>query len=132
MHNRLCNIKELLCKVTGNREIDDCFGEPFLAAFTSFSEKRDEKIVAASYICSLFLSCITKGFPTDKLHTFVKNAKEEYGYFTFNCKAYEKIYSYIEQLEFPEIPLLDRSGNTVHHRYTKQELFEAFDFYTNQ
>lgn len=125
-------IKELLCKAVRAADINAGFGEPFLTAFASFNGNADKRIIAAAYACSLFLSCIINKFPTERLRTFMNAAREEYGRFIFNCKAYEEIYSRIERRNSDETPLLDKDGNCEFRCLSKNDFFEALDFYTNQ
>lgn len=132
MHEEYTEIKELLCKITGTAELDMRFGKPFFTAFSVFSGKSGKEIAAASYICTLFLSCLIYRYPTSRLHTFVNIVKEEYGVFTFNCNAYEDIYSCFDIREISDVMLFDSNGNIKTDKLTKQYIFEAFDFYTNR
>lgn len=125
-------IKELLCRAVCTADIHAGFGEPFLTAFASFNGNADKRIIAAAYTCSLFLSCIINGLPTERLRIFTNTAREEYGRFIFNCKAYEEIYSHIERTDSDETPLLNKEGNCEFRSLSKNEIFEALDFYTNQ
>jgi hypothetical protein len=91
----------------------------------------EEKVLAAAYTCSLFLSAILKGFPTAKLHTFVHFTKENVQRFSFNCKMYEEIFSHMNEDDLKAVVLLDKERNFIRRQCSKQDIFEAFDFYTN-
>lgn len=120
-----------LCRIAGVLELDNKFGEPFIQAFERFVPQSHNEVLIASYTCSLFLSVIFNKFPTDKLNTFVHFAKEHYNRFSFNCKMYEEIFSHISNNSLKRVALLDDKGNIMHRECTKQDIFEAFDFYTN-
>lgn len=120
-----------LCHITGTQELDEQFGEPFIEAFHKFMPQGKEEIYVAAYTCSLFLSAIFNKFPTEKLHTFVHFTKEQYKRFSFNCRMYDNIYSYITGESLKNVTLLDKDGNSTHRACSKQDIFEAFDFYTN-
>ena len=124
-------IADALCRIAGITEVDRRFGEPFIGAFGKHCAQRNSEVLVASYTCSLFLSAIFNKFPTERLHTFVHFTKEHYSRFTFNCKMYENIFAYIGEDELKEVALLGKDGETVHRQCSKQEIFEAFDFYTN-
>lgn len=120
-----------LCHITGTQELDEQFGEPFIEAFHKFMPQGKEEIYVAAYTCSLFLSAIFNKFPTEKLHTFVHFTKEQYKRFSFNCKMYDDIFSNITGESLKNVALLDKDGNNTHRACSKQDIFEAFDFYTN-
>ena len=120
-----------LCHITGIKGLDDMFGEPFIGAFSKFMPQGKEEVYVASYTCSLFLSAIFNRFPTEKLHTFVHFTKEQYQRFSFNCSMYDDIFSNITSESLENVVLLDKDGNSTHRACSKQDIFEAFDFYTN-
>lgn len=120
-----------LCRILGIGNLDQKFGEPFIKAFSAFIPDEEEKILAASYTCALFLSAIFNGLPTAKLNTFVHLTKEQYRRFSFNCKIYEDIFSHIGIDDLESVALLDKNGNHSLRTCTKNDIFEAFDFYTN-
>lgn len=124
-------MNELLCRITCCGEIDKRFGEPFIKAFSTFMPNETERVLSASYTCSLFLSAILCGFPTAKLHTFVHNTKERFQRFSFNCKMYEKIFSVIDENSLVNVALLGKEGENITCKCSKQDIFDAFDFYTN-
>ena len=124
-------IKEQLCHILRIDRLDAGFGEPFIKAFSEFMPDEEEKVLVASFTCSIFLSAILYKFPTEKLHTFVHFTKEHYQRFSFNCKMYDSIFSHMEECDLENVALLDREGKHTNRHCTKQEIFEAFDFYTN-
>ena len=131
MKERYKEIDENFRRITGAKGLDSGFGEPFIQAFEKFIQQDMEGIRIASYTCSLFLSVVFNRFPTEKLHTFVHFTKEHYMRFSFNCKMYEEIFSYMDENKLKEVSLLDAEGGYMNRKCSKQDIFEAFDFYTN-
>ena len=126
------NIKELLQAIAGH-SLPNNFGTPFTTTFPQFhNAESEEQLQAAGYICSLFLSCILTGFPSEKLNIFTHQAQEHCTRFTFNCNMYETIYNQMEKAELESVPLLDSQGHCTPRRCSKEDIFEAFDFYTNR
>lgn len=126
------NIKELLQAIVGH-SLPNNFGTPFTTTFPQFhNAESEEQLQAAGYICSLFLSCILTGFPSEKLNIFTHQAQEHCTRFTFNCNMYETIYNQMEKAELESVPLLDSQGHCTPRRCSKEDIFEAFDFYTNR
>lgn len=126
----LHDIKEVLARITGNRATDE-FGEPFIAMFSAFGVAK-ENILPAAYICTLFLSAIFNGFPTEKLHTFTRYVRDNCSLSSFDCKMYEKLYASQGSKVYESVLLIDKSGRTLPRNCSKQDIFEAFDFYTNR
>ena len=124
-------IAEKLKRIIGN-EIPEGFGQPFLKIFELTYEGSREEIEAAAYSCSLFLSCLIAKMPTEVLHTFIYSTKERCSRFSFNCNMYETLFSKTVSQDLENIPLLDNEKEIAEYTLTKQEIFEAFDFYTNQ
>lgn len=120
-----------LCRITGVPELDESFGEPFIKAFSKFRPQGCEEVFVAAYTCSLFLSVIFNKFPSEKLHTFVHFTKEHYHRFSFNCKTYEPLFSNIAEEDLVAVSLIDQEGKNAYRNCSKQDIFEAFDFYTN-
>lgn len=123
------NLKKAFAAIIGH-EVPERFGEPFLTLFREASAKKEGNN-AAAYICSLYLSALLEKFPTEKLHTFVRYIKEEYELFSFDCRMYEELYSRIPSEELNSVPLINAHGNPCYRECCKQDIFEAFDFYTN-
>lgn len=110
------------------------FGEPFITAFKKLYNGKPDEISAAAYTCSLFLSAIFEEFPTTTLHTFVHYIQENYKRFSFNCKMYEHIFKEMNT-DTPQAVSLCLLSNTNLHttrKCSKEDIFEAFDFYTNR
>ena len=124
------NLKEAIAAIIGH-EVPERFGEPFLTLFREASAEKGGNNVAA-YICSLYLSAFLEKFPTEKLHTFVRYTKEEYELFSFDCRMYEELYSRISTEDLKNILLIDAHGIPCCRECCKQDIFEAFDFYTNR
>lgn len=110
----------------------DSFGKPFIAAFSKLYKGDKEEVVAASYTCSLFLSAILEGFPTAQLHTFVHHIQEYHTRFSFNCDMYERIYNEMNAEELQRVCLIGGNNTPTERECCKEEIFEAFDFYTNR
>lgn len=131
MNDRKNDITGNLCRIAGITEPDEKFGEPFIKAFSMFAPQSHDEILVASYTCTLFLSVFFNNFPTEKLHTFVHYTKEHYSRFSFNCKMYEEIFSHMNEDDLKAVVLLDKERNFILRQCSKQDIFEAFDFYTN-
>ena len=109
------------------------FGEPFLSAFRAVHPQgSEEELKTAAYTCTLFLSAILEGFPTDKLNIFVRHTRDNCSRFTFDCKRYDIIFGFISPCSLTRVTLLDKDGNTRTRECYKQDIYEAFDFYTNR
>lgn len=125
------NIAKKLKTIIGN-EVPDGFGQPFLKIFGLSYDGSPEEIETAAYTCSLFLSCLIAKMPTGTLHKFIYSTKERYSRFSFNCNMYETLFSITASQDLENIPLLDSRKEVMTRTLTKQDIFEAFDFYTNQ
>jgi hypothetical protein len=123
-------IGRALAKIVGKRP-DNGFGEPFLTVFGRFTRNREES-GAAAYTCSLFLSVIFEGFPSEKLHTFTHYANEHYSRISFDCSKYEELFTMIPDEALDAVTLVDKNCNPCKRKCCKQDIFEAFDFYTNR
>lgn len=108
------------------------FGEPFTTAFARLYNGKEEEICAAAYTCSLFLSAILTGFATAQLHIFVHHVQENYGRFSFNCNMYETIYKEMDGEKLQGVLLLNANSTPTIYECSKEDIFEAFDFYTNR
>ena len=125
------DISEKLRKITG-REIPDRFGQPFIKIFEQAYSGSLDEILAAAYTCSLFLSCLMAKMPSEPLRTFTYYTKERCGRFSFNCNMYETLFAKTEDRDLNDIPLLNENKEERSYTLSKQEVFEAFDFYTNR
>jgi hypothetical protein len=131
MKNDGTGIESILCTIAGIENLDKGFGEPFIKAFSRHMECHED-VLAASYICSLFLSVILNGLSTRPLHTFANYTKENCRCLTFNCRMYEPLFSHMESKDLQHVVLIDKESNCVVNRCSKKDIFEAFDFYTNR
>ena len=124
-------IREIIDKIVGKKS-DTRLGEPFTALFSTFSAADAETRHAAALCCSFFLSSILAGFPTDKMHTFVRYVRDNYRTLLFDCKKYEHLYAQLPGTVYENVVLMDRNGECIIHHCSKQDIFEAFDFYNNR
>lgn len=126
------NLTQIFRSIAGN-EPHPMFGEPFMSAFkATYTSGSEEEITAAAYVCSLFLSAISEGFPTERLHTFVNYVKEKCSRFTFDCKMYDTILDKIGNDSLRQVALIGNTSCTVFKECSREEMKEAFDFYTNR
>ncbi len=124
--------RELLSQITG-KSINITFGAPLSDAFSNaFPNASNEANEVVGIICMLYLSHFIAGFPLPALRAFITNIKEEVSLFSFNCKLYEKIYSEIAPESLNAVLLIDEDYEEKIFALTKHDIFEAFDFYTNQ
>jgi hypothetical protein len=125
------NIAVCFEKIVGI-EPPDGFGEPFIAAFSALYKGERSEILAAAYICSLFLSAIHAEFPTMRLHTFTNYVHENYTRFSFNCKMYDAIFAQMKVSDDFATVLLDSNAGLTLINCSKEDVFDALDFYTNR
>lgn len=121
----------VLEKISGTA-IHHKFGEPFLDAFRTMYNDRDDEVTAAAYTCSLFLSAIKSGFPTTKLHSFVHYIQENYSRLHFDCSKYDTIIGLIGEERMKRTVLADSSLNFAEVECSANDITEALDFYTNR
>ena len=108
-------------------------------AFESLALKRQPVLhgyaVAWGLICELYLSCIKTGFPTDKMRQTVSFIKEHYGKMTITCDDYPTL---LELMTHDKknvagtinFTLLGGIGDIrINQNATKEEIYEALDFY---
>lgn len=111
-------------------------------AFESFALESEHPVlhgyaVAWGLVCELYLAHLKTGFPTDKMHQTVQFIKEHYGRLAFNCKNYDQFYELMrhdkknasaDEINFT---LLGNIGEVkINQTATKDEIFEALDFYS--
>lgn len=125
------HIDDAFSEIIGIAPPED-LGEPFATAFTRLYNGKEDEIKAAAYTCSLFLSAIVMGFPTTQLHIFVHHVQENYSRFSFNCNMYDTIYKEMDDGMLQRVVLLDANNTTAVYECSKEDIFEAFDFYTNR
>lgn len=108
-------------------------------AFESFALSRQPVLhgyaVAWGLVCELYLSCLKTGFPTDKMHQTVRFIKEHYGMMTIVCDDYPTL---LELMTHDKknvagtinFTLLGGIGDIrINQTATKEEIYEALDFY---
>lgn len=125
------DIAEAFEKITGTVPPID-FGEPFKTAFSKLYNGEKDEIAAAAYTCTLFLSAILEKYPTERLHTFVHYIQENYNRFDFNCNMYDTIFKNMDSERLKSVCLLKSNNDTTLRECKKEDIFEAFDFYTNR
>ena len=91
--------------------------------------------VAYGLVCELYLSAAKTGFPTDKMHQTVGFIKEHYGKMAITCDDYPTL---LELMTHDKknvagtinFTLLGGIGDIrINQTATKEEIFEALDFY---
>ena len=91
--------------------------------------------VAYGLICELYLSAIKTGFPTDKMHQTVSFIKEHYGKITITCDDYPTLLELMTHDKkntagIINFTLLGGIGDIrINQTATKEEIYEALDFY---
>lgn len=109
-------------------------------AFESFAMNGPRPIlhgyaVAYGMVCELYLSAIKAGFPTDKMRQTVNFIREHYGTFGITCNDYNALYELMlhdkkNKNGIINFTLLNNIGGVlIDQTATKEEIFEAFDFY---
>lgn len=125
------NAYNLLNKINGGVP-DKQFGEPLIDIFTQvFNDENSESIEAVAYICALYISFFKEKFPLDKLRIFQTNIRESHSLFLFDCKSYDSIMALLPEEPF-EMCLIDRSLRYKISIVSRQDIYGALDFYTNQ
>lgn len=91
--------------------------------------------VAWGMVCELYLSCIKTGFPMDKMHQTASFIKEHYGKMNITCDDYPTL---LELMTHDKknvagtinFTLLGSIGDIrINQNATKEEIYEALDFY---
>lgn len=91
--------------------------------------------VAYGIVCELYLSCIKTGFPTEKMRQTVRFIDEHYGKMAITCDDYPtllELMTHDKKNVAGEInfTLLGNVGDIrINQTATKEEIFEALDFY---
>ena len=111
-------------------------------AFESFAMTSGHPVlhgyaVAWGLVCELYLAHQKSGFPIDKMRQTVQFIKDHYGRLAFNCKHYEHLYELMrhdkKNISADEInfTLLSDIGEVkINQTASKEEIFEALDFYS--
>ena len=108
-------------------------------AFESLALRRKPVLhgyaVAYGLVCELYLSALKAGFPTDKMHQTVAFINEHYGKMPITCDDYPAL---LELMTHDKkntagtinFTLLGGVGDIrINQTATKEEIFEALDFY---
>lgn len=109
-------------------------------AFESLALERERPIlhgyaVAYGLLCELYLSAAHTGFPTEQMRQTVAFIRDNYGSFAFDCKDYEHIYNTMLHDKknvggVINFTLLSSIGGIMLNQHlSKEEVFEAFDFF---
>lgn len=91
--------------------------------------------VAYGMVCELWLSCVKTGFPQDIMRTTVRFIDEHYGKMPITCDDYETLFELMTHDKKNtagtiNFTLLSGIGEIViNQTATKEEIFEALDFY---
>ncbi|MBR1557565.1 MAG: 3-dehydroquinate synthase [Prevotella sp.] len=91
--------------------------------------------VAWGLICELYLSAIKTGFPTDKMRQTVRFILDHYGKMNITCDDYPTLLELMTHDKknvagIINFTLLGGVGNIlINKTATKEEIYEAFDFY---
>ena len=112
-------------------------------AFESFAMAIGQPVlhgyaVAWGMVCELYLSVVKLGFPKDKMRQTVTFIRENYGTMAFDCKDYERLYELMKHDKkntqgFINFTLLsDIGGIKLNQTASREEIFEALDFYREQ
>lgn len=112
-------------------------------AFESFAMAIGQPVlhgyaVAWGMVCELYLSVVKLGFPKNKMRQTVTFIRENYGTMAFDCKDYERLYELMKHDKkntqgFINFTLLsDIGGIKLNQTASREEIFEALDFYREQ
>ena len=91
--------------------------------------------VAWGLVCELYLSCVKTGFPTDKMRQTVSFIKEHYGKMDITCDDYPTLLELMTHDKknvagVINFTLLGGIGDIrINQTATKEEIYEALDFY---
>lgn len=116
------------------------FGHTFGHAFESLSHEQKKPAlhgfsVAWGMLCELYLSHTKHSFSKDILLVYRQILKDYYGFYTINCKDYERIFELMTHDKKNEgskinFTLLSSIGEIkINQTATKDEIFEVLDFY---
>ena len=91
--------------------------------------------VAFGLICELYLSVVKTGFPTDKMRQTVSFIREHYGRMPITCDDYPTLFELMTHDKkntagIINFTLLGGIGDIrINQTATKEEIYEALDFY---
>ena len=110
-------------------------------AFESWALKQQRPVlhgyaVAYGLVCELYLSAIKTGLPTEVLRQAVNYIKDYYRHLDYTCDDYEEFFALMKHDKKNtadggiNFTLLDSVGGIrINQTATKEEIFEALDFY---
>lgn len=109
-------------------------------AFESYSYKVNRPVlhgyaVIWGLLCELYLSFVKLGFPKEEVLKLKYLIKEYYGTFLFDCADYEALFELMthdkknETKEINFTLMADVGDIRINQTATKDEIFEAFDFF---
>ena len=108
-------------------------------AFESFALRKQPILhgyaVAYGLICELYLSAVKTAFPSDKMHQTVSFIKAHYGKMTITCDDYPTLLELMTHDKkntagIINFTLLGGIGDIrINQTATKEEIYEALDFY---
>jgi len=108
-------------------------------AFESFAMRRQPVLhgyaVAWGLICELYLSVVKTGFPTDRMRQTVRFIQEHYGKMAITCDDYPELLELMTHDKknvagVINFTLLGGIGDIrINQTATKEEIYEALDFY---
>lgn len=103
------------------------------ALHSTFPQADDNEIMAAAIICALYLSHIKEQLPIHILRTYCTAVKETTATIPFDCRMYDSITAALP-LHNDTCPmlLLDTNGIPRSRNITRQDIYDALDFYTNR
>ena len=114
-------------------------GHTAVHAFESFALQKHPILhgyaVAYGLICELYLSAVKTGFPSDKMHQTVSFIKAHYGKMTITCDDYPTLLELMTHDKkntagIINFTLLGGIGDIrINQTATKEEIYEALDFY---
>lgn len=91
--------------------------------------------VAWGLVCELYLSACKLGFPASVLQQALHFVRDNYGWFSIECKEYDRLYAYMTHDKKNEagiinFTLLAAPGDIrINQQATKEEIFEMLDFF---
>lgn len=109
-------------------------------AFESYAMRKGQPIphgyaVAYGIVCELYLSCVKVGFPQDIMRQTIKYINEYYGKMTITCDDYDALFELMTHDKKNTAGIInftlltDIGGIEINQTATKDEIFEALDFY---
>lgn len=93
--------------------------------------------VAYGMVAELYLSCIKTGFPQDKMRQTVSYIKKYYGRMPITCDDYPTLFELMTHdkknvagtINFTLLSNIGKDGIMINQTATREEIYEALDFY---